>query len=126
MAKKYYEEKRIKIPIYNQYLSLVITNKKDISGRETYAHTYYDEGREQQLDSVLYLYINPFYKKQNITQGVIAHEAVHVVNRLFHHLGIYTEELNDEHQAYLVGWVVDEMNKFLKELKLNKKIKYEF
>ena len=46
---------------------------------------------------------------------VVAHEAVHLVNHVFIHTGIKLEPYNDEAQAYLTGWFVKEILKFLKK-----------
>ena len=36
---------------------------------------------------------------------VIAHESLHAVSAIFNELGIRYECVNDEHAAYMVGWV---------------------
>lgn len=48
----------------------------------------------------------------------IAHEAVHIVNYIYRNCGIHLDVKNDEPQAYLTGWVVSEVVKFLKEQKI--------
>lgn len=47
------------------------------------------------------------YEKSAYCPGVIAHEAVHVTNRIFEYTGIKYSWDNDEHFAYLLKWVVD-------------------
>lgn len=37
--------------------------------------------------------------------GDIAHESVHAANAIFDELGVAYDLVNDEHAAYLVGWI---------------------
>lgn len=46
----------------------------------------------------------------------IAHETVHVVNRVFSDRGARLDPFNDEPQAYLTGWVYGEIEGALKKL----------
>lgn len=41
--------------------------------------------------------------------GSMAHEAVHVADGVFEDLGIDSDGSNDEHYAYLVGWIVEKL-----------------
>lgn len=41
------------------------------------------------------------------TYSVIAHECVHATNMTFQHHGMKLDLLNDEHQAYYVGYLVN-------------------
>ncbi len=43
------------------------------------------------------------------TAGVIAHEAMHLVNHFYDKLGIRPSLNNDEPQAYLLMWAVDKI-----------------
>lgn len=47
-------------------------------------------------------------------QGVIAHECLHIVGMLYEYIGAKLDEVNDEPQCYLLQFLVDECNKFLK------------
>lgn len=44
---------------------------------------------------------------------VIAHEVVHLVNRIFLDRGVRLDPVNDEPQAYLTGYLVEQIEKFL-------------
>ena len=57
-----------------------------------------------------------FHYVEHITDSIIAHEAVHASNTLFSHIGINLSTENDEPQAFLVGFIVEEINKALKEM----------
>lgn len=57
--------------------------------------------------------------------SIIAHEAVHLANYILSHAGVKLDPQNDEPQAYLVGWLVDEIHYALtsKDVKPKKTIK---
>lgn len=49
-----------------------------------------------------------------LTTEYISHEAVHVADYMCDELGIYTDSLsNNEHYAYLVGWVAGKISEYL-------------
>ena len=50
---------------------------------------------------------------EEITADKIAHEAVHLVNRVFKDVGIELDLENDEAQAYFTGWVVKQLTEFI-------------
>ena len=50
---------------------------------------------------------------KNTSNSTIAHECMHIVNRIFSDGGIFPDPLNDEPQCYLLGWLVDECDEFL-------------
>ena len=45
--------------------------------------------------------------------SLLVHEAVHVCNFIYEKIGAKLDIENDEFQAYLIGWIVDEMLIFL-------------
>ena len=46
---------------------------------------------------------------QKITPGGVAHEALHITNRIFNDIGYTLDPLNDEPQAYFLDWLTDEI-----------------
>jgi hypothetical protein len=54
------------------------------------------------------------FKKEYCNARVVAHEGLHVVNFMFTDLRIEYDCQNDEHAAYLLGWVVGQCHKVLK------------
>jgi hypothetical protein len=44
----------------------------------------------------------------------IAHEIVHIVNHIYLDCAMQLDRHNDEPQAYLTGWLFDEIEDFLK------------
>ncbi len=51
------------------------------------------------------------------TVGVIAHEAMHLVNHWYSELGIRPSLNNDEPQAYLLNWAVDKIYNLTRDKK---------
>lgn len=68
-------------------------------------------------------YIIVVIDSTQITPGLIAHEAVHVVNYIFKSKGVDLDLENDEPQAYLEGAIVDMIHSVLHEYKKPKKKK---
>ncbi len=50
-----------------------------------------------------------YYNKDKINGGALAHECLHLVNFVFLNKGIEATLDNDEHQAYLLGWLFDKL-----------------
>lgn len=108
------KKKTVKIPLYYGEVT-IIKAKKMSEVAEKYklkcgrfeAVVWRDEKKDY-----LKLFV-AFGKK--IEADVIAHETVHLVNHVFIHTGIKIDEYNDEAQAYLTGWFVKTITKFLKK-----------
>ena len=50
---------------------------------------------------------------EEVNYGIIAHEIVHIVNSIFKRTGMKLDVDNDEAQAYLTGYLMKEIDKFL-------------
>ena len=121
-----FNRKTVNIPIYHGKLDICITDDrermakdyKDVGGfnDEVFAHTLYNESK-----GVFAVVLNPLNSISKLSQGIIAHEAVHVVNFVFGSRGVIPDTDNDEPMAYFVEWVVDEINKYLQSLKIDVK-----
>lgn len=51
-----------------------------------------------------------------IDNSIISHEIVHLINYIYMDCGIELDRLNDEHQAYLSGWLFKEIEKGLNKI----------
>lgn len=110
-------KKRVKIPLYYGALVLIqvdsweAVNKKfdfDLTnGYTAMVHRIFTKTGSREY----YAVFNS--SNENISASIIAHEAVHLVNRVFIDVGITPDLVNDEPQAYLTGWFVSEIDKFL-------------
>lgn len=57
-----------------------------------------------------------YYNKDKINGGALAHECLHLVNFIFLNKGIEASLDNDEHQAYLLGWLFNTLEKIVLDL----------
>lgn len=89
--------KTIKVPLYFHTLKINVTPQ--LKRPEFAAYVVFEGDR-------MILHIKP-----NCTPGIIAHEAVHMANYIFKQCYIQPDLDNDEPQAYLVGWLVNEINR---------------
>lgn len=55
--------------------------------------------------------------KPDVTPSVVAHEALHIMNRIMHRVEAIPTWSNDEPQAYLIGWIVEQIYKTLEKCK---------
>jgi len=108
--------KKIDIPIY--FGTLIIIQKKsfkkiprkykpknfDLNGYEAYTD-YVD------IKNGYRIYLMVFLKPTN--SRIIAHEALHIMNKIFDHRNIDYTYKNDEHGAYMLGWIIGECHKYL-------------
>ena len=105
-------KKTIKIPIYLGKLTIIfdkdlsyVQNKYKTRSLENYgAVTLKDESKYRE-------YIVAFESKD---YSLIAHEIVHVINYIYLDCGIELDRVNDENQAYLTGWLFEEIEKIIK------------
>lgn len=108
-------KKTINIPIYHGKLTII--KNPDIKE----VNEKYDLGDDECLkyDALTFVNIksNGFFHSiiifNTVSSSIIAHEAMHVVSYLFKHNGIEYSIDNDEPQAYLLGWIVKQCDKFL-------------
>lgn len=111
-----YSEKYVhNIPIYKGKLILLLTDDKKYinkylswGDKNIYATTCFDNYNN---DEGYYVILNLNNKYSKLSQGVIAHEALHVVSFLFLQRGIEYDKINDEPTSYLLQWIVDTINR---------------
>jgi hypothetical protein len=60
--------------------------------------------------------------KQSISYGMISHEALHVVDDLNRSIGHDYDYQNNEHSAYLIEWIVNEIFKHFSEKNILSKL----
>lgn len=97
------------IPIYGGRLIMVTTRKEAVlelmrlhsDAKESIKmlHTSDALSHDNESDYFIYSTRNP---------ADVAHEAVHIGNRILQTAGIKTSQKNDEQLAYLVGYIVHE------------------
>lgn len=108
------KDKVIPIPIYfGKLIIVMVDNWKEV-----------DEKYNTKIDENLYEAVMFEITDKNeyviaikmIDWSIITHEVVHIVNAIFLKCGIELDRNNDEPQAYLTGWIVNEIDIFIHEL----------
>ena len=103
--------KHIKVPLYFQRLTIIQTDDF-----ETIEEAYKLEEAPSKYEAMVFPWKGDIVAvfNSNVTPSIIAHEAVHICNMVFWNVGVKKDLLNDEPEAYLVGWLVDQIHKIVK------------
>ena len=106
--------KTIEIPIYFGEITIIKTDSfKEVNEK------YNTEAGDDIYEAVVFELQDRDHHVVVIKKpdwSVIAHEVVHLVNAIFLKCGIELDRINDEPQAYLTGWIINEIELFLKEI----------
>jgi hypothetical protein len=106
--------KNIAIPIYNSNLTIIVAEdisvvakkyKLSVDVKNFGAFTFKDETKYRHYVMVL----------EDDWRSNVVHELVHVVNHIYTDCAMTLDRQNDEPQAYLMGWLFDEIDEFLKQ-----------
>lgn len=101
----------IDIPIYQCKLTIILD--KDLS----YIEKKYGTKSLSDYGAVTMRVPNKFSEyiiAFEYSEGtIIAHEIVHLKNYIYQDKGIELDRFNDEHEAYLTGWLFKQINNFL-------------
>lgn len=105
-------KKKIKIPIYFGTLEIV-TSEDRIELSEKY------KIEPDGFDAMVFKNSKPDFPTNYValfvgkpTNKIIAHEVVHIVSNIFHDRGITKDLINDEPEAYLTGFIFEQIEKF--------------
>lgn len=114
------QTRRIKTPIYPCYFEMVYfddADREDLIKKypfmlkcfdDFYCGCFYFEGH-----NVFYMFLKND-KKEKLTHGIVAHESLHIVNRIFNHCKItYNTDDSQEHATYFLEFIVNEVCSFL-------------
>lgn len=111
---------KFSIPIYFGYLQIIVTEsfndaaiKFKVNNQGKDLDYYYGAFVDVQSFGNGQDFFNVFFKP-NPHPALIAHEVVHLVNRLYIERGMDLDKHNDENQAYLTGWFTEKIYKALK------------
>lgn len=104
-------KKTIDIPIYQCKLTIILD--KDLS----YIEKKYKTKSLSDYGAITMRFPNKFRNyimAFEYSEGtIIAHEIVHLKNYIYQDTGIELDRYNDEPEAYLTGWLFDQINDFL-------------
>ena len=106
---------KIYIPIYGCYLTVIITKNFDKVAKKYLedSECYDAMVRTKEKNGIKeYLYV----QRLGISYGDIAHEAKHIVNRIFRDRGQLLDSANDEAECYLLGYIVNEIHSKISEV----------
>lgn len=120
ISKPIFQENIIDIPLYPCKLGILICD--DIEKINSILGTEYEEiktGLATAHDLTFYITLNPNNPEFKLTHGVIAHEALHIVNLIFDRLDVFYSFDNDEHAAYLLMWIVDVVHEYYEKVSQN-------
>lgn len=117
MIEDYIHFKAIKIPLYPGKLVIVLSNSCEkvkellpaFDRSFFFASTWPSAYKGKKAYFIVINFHNGFDK---VTHGTIAHECVHATNMVLDDVGIHADLVNDEAQAYLLTWMVDQVHKF--------------
>jgi hypothetical protein len=113
------KKKEIWLPIYNG--KLVIIGGNDY---RNIAKKYAVDMTSNNFEAVSYAILDKdgsynfvvFFTMQTIDIDIIAHEASHLVNKIFKTHSVKYSKDNDEHFAYLLGWITKKCYDFLETI----------
>jgi len=104
-------ETTIDIPIYQCKLTIIVD--KDLSYVEEKYKTKSLKNYgaiTMRIPDTFSEYVIAFEYSES---SIIAHEVTHLKNYIYDDLGIELDRFNDEPEAYLVGWLVKQIDEFL-------------
>ena len=107
------------IPIYSGRLHVIFSNdcEKELEQINKKFEVDVDNfdfaGYSSRIDNHYLLLLNLKYiNSDTMLIGTIAHEALHISNFILKQTGIKPDVDNDEAQAYLLTWIVEQVYKF--------------
>ena len=104
--------KKIKVPIYGGAFVIYVTD--DLKKVEKKFNLI----KNDDLDGFTFKIGCNYHiaTTKNLKTSVIAHESVHIKNMIFKDSYIKPDVDNDEPEAYLLEWIVEQYYKFINEL----------
>ena len=108
------KSKTINIPIYCGKLTMIIADNLSFVEKKYKTNSLQDFGAVTLKDEKKYRhYVVAFTDAKHLSN--IAHEIVHIKNYIFLDCAMELDRHNDEPEAYLTGWIFDEIYKFLNQ-----------
>ena len=108
--------KKIEIPLYYGELIIVkaknwkeVNKKFGTNAEKGFEAVFFKDDKKSGRTRYVVAYVG-----KKLSNDVIAHETVHVVNSIFIDRKMQLDPYNDEPQAYLTGWVFGQIKKFVK------------
>lgn len=117
----YIHKKATQIPLYPGKLVIILTNSveklrtlypdtpPELTQNELFAFAW--EGKYKSA-AAYFILLNFHDKYAKISNGVIAHEALHITNMIAKRMQIQLDPDNDEPLAYILKWITDQVHAF--------------
>jgi len=103
------------IPIYQAKVTVILDKDLSYAEKKYKTRSLKDYGAvTMRNDNHFKTYVLAF---EYADGGIIAHEIVHLINYIYLDCGIELDRVNDEHTAYLTGWLFRKIDKFLNQIK---------
>lgn len=109
---KYYELNKHFYPVI---IRMVISDDFEHVGKVFEADTSNAVAITMNRGSEIIIAINPWHPRYEV--GILAHESLHVATSIAYRIGEEITSGNDESYAYLIEYLVREMNERIKRLK---------
>jgi len=107
-------KKTIKIPIYYGKLTMILDKDLSFIEKKYKTRSLEDFGAVTLKSENDYRhYIVTFTDADHLSN--IAHEIVHIKNYIYLDCAMELDRYNDEPEAYLIGWLFNEIYNFLKQ-----------
>jgi hypothetical protein len=114
--------KSIKVPLYHQTLQIIICDdvEKEINevNKKFYVNTdrFEFSGYSEATGKYHLILLNKKYLTDDaFAMSTIAHEALHITSFIMKRVGIKPDVNNDEAQAYLLSWIVEQVYEQFKQ-----------
>ena len=105
------KQKLIEIPIYQCKLTIILDEDLSYVEKKYKTKSLCDYGAvTMRVPNKFSEYIMAFEYSEG---SIIAHEIVHLKNYIYQDKGIELDRFNDEPEAYLTGWLFNQIDSFL-------------
>ena len=111
-------KKKIDIPIYDaQFTVYLVDSYKELTDKKILPECFSDMNsamviKPEENQALNYIMI---FERTTFPVGVVAHECLHLIRHLYQDIGITFNMENDEHQCYLIGFLFDQVYKFISD-----------
>lgn len=111
------KKKKIKVPIYDQFTLTMFISDNLVEDVEAITKSKFEYGfggmffyKKNSCDLLIGI------EKDSLSNSLIAHECFHATRYILEYVGITLEESSEEAFAYLLGYLVEEVDKLVKSL----------
>jgi len=107
-----FKKKVIDIPIYMEQLTMIIVDGdfEELGDKYGIPEKQYDAGALTWTEDDFESFVA--FRRDHVTHSAVSHEALHVIQFLYSNRGIEYVEGANEHDTYLLGWLVKQITRF--------------